>query len=152
MKHHMLLLGKAKTSYIESGIDDYLKRLNHYTQFSVKLIKEKKNTRNNDPTAEGALLLSNVPPGSFVIALDPLGKQVSSEEFAEKITSWEGRAIKSICYIIGGPLGLSDEVRKRADVLLSLSRMTFTHDMTRLLLVEQLYRAYTIKRGEKYHK
>ena len=77
---------------------------------------------------------------------------MSSEDFAAQITSWEMRSQKGVCYLIGGPLGLSDTVRKSCDMLLSLSKMTFTHDMTRLLLVEQLYRAYTIKAGEKYHK
>lgn len=152
MKHELLLLGKEKSSYIEEGIADYVKRLNHYTSFATKLIKEKKGARSGDVEAEGRRLLQNVAQGAFVVALDPKGMMFSSEKFAARITELEGRAVKTVCYLIGGPLGLSDEVRGRADMLLSLSSMTFTHDMARLLLVEQLYRAYTIKAGEKYHK
>lgn len=151
MKHELLLLGRAKAKFIEEGISDYVKRLNHYTQFSVNLLKGKKN-KANDPQTEGALLLANVPSGWQIVALDPLGRQFTSEEFADRISTWEGQSVKGVSYLIGGPLGLSDEVRNRADLLLSLSKMTFTHDMARLLLVEQLYRAYTIKNGEKYHK
>jgi 23S rRNA (pseudouridine1915-N3)-methyltransferase len=151
MKHELLLLGSAKASFIEDGIAEYVKRLSHYTHFSTNLLKIKK-SKANDPKSEGKSLLENIPAGWQVVALDPLGKHFSSNEFADKISAWEGQSMKGVCYLIGGPLGLSDEVRKRADLLLSLSKMTFTHDMARLLLVEQLYRAYTIKKGEKYHK
>ncbi|WP_163336598.1 23S rRNA (pseudouridine(1915)-N(3))-methyltransferase RlmH [Desulfopila sp. IMCC35008] len=151
MKHELLLLGRAKASYIEEGISEYIKRLSHYTQFSVNLLKGKKN-KANDPKAEGRLLLAQIPSGWQAVALDPLGRQFTSEEFTARINTWERQSVKGVCYLIGGPLGLSDEVRNRADLLFSLSKMTFTHDMARLLLVEQLYRAYTIKNGEKYHK
>lgn len=151
MKHELLLLGRAKASYIEEGVSDYIKRLNHYSRFSVTYLKGKKH-KANDPIAEGRLLLAHIPAGWQVVALDPLGRQFSSEGFSGRISSWEGQSVKGVCYLIGGPLGISEEVRKRADLLLSLSKMTFTHDMARLLLVEQLYRAYTIKNGEKYHK
>lgn len=152
MKHELLLLGKEKSSYIEQGIADFSKRLSHYTRFTTRLIKEKKTGKNSGIEGEGILLMQNVTPGAFVIALDPKGKQFTSEQFASKISELESRSVKSVSYLIGGPLGLSDQVRNRADLLLSLSKMTFTHDMARLLLIEQLYRAYTIKAGEKYHK
>lgn len=152
MKHELILLGKTKDSYIETGIADFAKRIGHYTHFSTRLIKDKKTGRTDEKEREGEILLAAVPPGWLAVALDPLGKQWSSEEFAAKITDWEMRSVKGVCYLIGGPLGLSESVRKNANLLLSLSKMTFTHDMTRLLLVEQIYRAYTIKAGEKYHK
>lgn len=152
MKHELVLLGKAKSSFIERGIDDYLSRLKHYTTFTTRLVKEKGKSREPDPVAEGRQLLDQIPPGWLVVALDPGGRQFSSEKFARLVEQWENRSVKGVCYLIGGPRGLSDEVRLRADLLLSLSKMTFTHDMSRLLLVEQVYRAYTIKAGEQYHK
>jgi 23S rRNA (pseudouridine1915-N3)-methyltransferase len=84
--------------------------------------------------------------------LDPRGKQFSSEAFAGQLDEWEMQGVKQVCYLIGGPDGHATKVLQTANLLLSLSQMTFTHDMTRMLLVEQLYRAYTIKAGEKYHK
>ncbi len=152
MKHELVLLGKTKNRFIEEGIAEYLDRLRHYTSFATVLRKEKGRTRQPDPEAEGKQLLSNVASGWRIVALDPRGKSYSSPDFASLLTSWEQSGVRGIRYLIGGPLGLSDEVRRRADLLLSLSAMTFTHDMTRLLLVEQIYRAYTIKAGEKYHK
>ena len=93
-----------------------------------------------------------VPQGAKTVVLDARGTQFSSPDFAEHLGRWEMQGVKQICYLIGGPEGHSQEVRRTADLLLSFSKMTFTHDMVRLLLVEQLYRAYTIKAGEKYHK
>ena len=115
-------------------------------------MSKKKTGRTWSKEEEGKVLLEQVPAGWLKVALDPGGKLVSSEELAEKITGWENRSVKGISYLIGGPLGLSAEVMRSADLTLSLSRMTFTHDMTRLILIEQIYRAYTIKAGEKYHK
>lgn len=151
MKHEVLFLGKTKDSFIQDGIQEYASRLQHYTSFSIKTIKEKgKNT--SSINSQGVLLLKAVPIGSFSVVLDANGTQYSSETFAKKIQEWEMRGIKQISYLIGGPEGHSPEVIQQADALLSLSKMTFTHDMVRMLLVEQLYRAYTIKAGEGYHK
>lgn len=155
MKIDLLLLGKTKENYLEKGIQDFLGRLNHYVKASITVLKDKTKSQWNDEQVkqhEGALLLKNVPPGAYTIALDPRGKQYSSEEFAALLTTLEMRGTKSISLLIGGPLGLSREVTDGADMCLSLSKMTFTHDMTRMVLLEQLYRAYTIKKGEKYHK
>lgn len=152
MKHEMVFLGKAKESFIQAGIAEYSGRLNHYTKLSTRVLKEKKSGRGNSTVEEGRMLLESVPAGWLVVALDPKGKQLTSEQLAELISAWEQRGIKGASYLIGGPLGLSGEVIERADICLSLSKMTFTHDMARLFMVEQLYRAYTIKAGEKYHK
>ncbi len=152
MKHELVFLGKTKDSFLTTGIEDYASRLRHYTQLRTKVLKEKKNRGGADLDSEGSQLLQTVPAGWLVVALDSRGRQYSSEDFATLIDSWEQRGTKGVSYLIGGPWGLSDAVVERADVCLSLSQMTFTHDMARLLLLEQLYRAYTIKAGEKYHK
>ena len=155
MKLELLFLGKTKDLFLADGIDEYSKRLKHYTNLSLTFLKSKKNTGQNEEKikeSEGEILLSNTPPGAFVVALDAGGKQFSSEEMAILLSEWEGRGLKQVNFIIGGPLGLSDRVKSEAHLLLSLSRMTFTHDMVRMFLLEQLYRAYTIKAGEKYHK
>lgn len=152
MKHEVIFLGKTKDSFISEGIAEYTSRLKHYTQFNTKVIKEKKTGNNTNLELEGRQLLEAVPTGWLVVALDSRGKQYSSEQFAETISGWEQRGLKGVCYLIGGPTGISQTVIKRADLCLSLSKLTFTHDMVRMLLVEQIYRAYTIKAGEKYHK
>lgn len=152
MKQQILFLGKTKDSYLTHGIDEYLKRLKHYTQLEIKILKEKKGSKQNSIIQQGRTLLEAVPKGWLIVALDAGGKQFSSEKFAELIDRYEQQSIKGVCYLIGGPLGLSKEALETAQLKLSLSAMTFTHDMVRLLLLEQIYRAYTIKAGEKYHK
>ena len=101
---------------------------------------------------ESSQLDRRATEGSYRIALDSRGQQLSSEKFAALITELENRAVKNVSFIIGGPLGLAEEQLHKADLVLSLSTMTFTHDMTRLILLEQIYRAYTIKAGTSYHK
>lgn len=155
MKHELILLGKIKDTFIQKGLDEYAGRLQHYTDFSITTLKDRTGGY-KDPKKitqkQGELLLGAVGSGARMVVLDAKGKQYSSEEFAEKIELLEVQGVRRLCYLIGGPDGHSQEVLKRANLLLSLSKMTFTHDMARLLLVEQLYRAYTIKAGEKYHK
>lgn len=129
-------------------------RLQHYTSFLITILKEKGRGRSKLLTTEeqGKLLLQAVPAGAMVVVLDSKGKQFSSEAFSQKIEQWEMQGIKQVCYLIGGPDGHAADVLAAADLIISLSKMTFTHDMARMLLVEQLYRAYTIKAGEQYHK
>ena len=154
MKHQLLFLGKIKDKFIEDGVKEYASRLQHYTTFSITILKEKIKGRGKVMSAEaqGKLLLQAVPTGATIVVLDSTGKQFSSEGFSKKIDQWEMQGIKQVCYLIGGPEGHAPEVIGAADLLVSLSKMTFTHDMARMLLVEQLYRAYTIKAGEQYHK
>ncbi len=154
MKHQLLFLGKIKDRFIEEGVGEYGSRLQHYTSFSITILKEKGKGRGKIMSAaeQGKLLLQAVPSGATVVVLDSKGKQFTSEAFSRKIDQWEMQGIKHVCYLIGGPDGHAPEVIGAADLLVSLSKMTFTHDMARLLLVEQLYRAYTIKAGEQYHK
>ena len=155
MKIELLFLDKTREKFLADGIDEYRKRLSHYTTVSVKVIKTGMKPRISDELIkerEGELLLSNVAKGSFIVALDSSGKQYSSEELSGLIDQWERRSVKVVTFLIGGPVGLAEKVVQKADMVLSLSRLTFTHDMARVLLLEQLYRGYTIKRGEKYHK
>lgn len=154
MKHTVLFLGKTKDDFIAKGIAEYSTRLKHYTSFSISTLREKNRGKQGTSLKadQGSLLLGSVPSGSLIVALDSEGVQFTSEAFAEKIEDWELRGIKQVSYLIGGPEGLSENVVKSADLILSMSKMTFTHDLIRLFLTEQLYRAYTIKAGEKYHK
>lgn len=152
MKHELIFLGKTKDSFIAAGIENYASRLKHYTQVTARTLKERRSGNRADIAEEGKQLLESVAGGWLVVALDSRGSQYSSEDFADVISGWEQRGVKGACYLIGGPTGLSEEVLNRADMCLSLSKMTFTHDMVRMLLMEQIYRAYTIKGGEKYHK
>ena len=155
MKFELLFLGKTKDSFLSEGIDEYYSRLIHYVSVSIKTLKVKSKEQWNDTITrqqEGKLLLTHVPAGSFKVVLDSRGRQFTSENMADLLERWEQQGIKQVSFLIGGALGLSAEVVQEADLLFSLSKMTFTHDMTRLFLLEQLYRAFTIKAGEKYHK
>jgi 23S rRNA (pseudouridine1915-N3)-methyltransferase len=154
MKHQLIFLGKFKEPYIAKGVTEYLSRLEHYTTVVITILKEKKSRPGGQggPAGEGAQLLGAVTHGAFLIVLDSSGQQFSSRAFAERLSQLEQRGIRQVSYLIGGPEGHSQEVLARADLLLSLSAMTFPHDLARLLLAEQLYRAYTIKAGEQYHK
>ena len=155
MKLDLLLLGKTKAAYIEQGIQDYSGRLRHYVDLSLTPLKVKKKkgwTEEQERQEEGRVLLAAVPRAAVKVVLDSSGKQLSSAELADRISRWEQEGRKQVSFLIGGPTGHSPDVLQQADILLSLSRMTFTHDMVRLFLLEQLYRAYTIKAGEKYHK
>jgi 23S rRNA (pseudouridine1915-N3)-methyltransferase len=155
MKLEVLFLGKTKDSFLIEGIGEYASRLAHYVPLSVKTLRTKINKQSNDEiirVQEGRLLLSHVPAGSYKVVLDSRGKQFTSEGIADLLSNWQGQGLKQVSFLIGGALGLSSEVLQSADLLISLSKMTFTHDMARLFLLEQLYRAFTIKAGEKYHK
>ncbi|MCK9295806.1 MAG: 23S rRNA (pseudouridine(1915)-N(3))-methyltransferase RlmH [Desulfobulbaceae bacterium] len=154
MRLELLFPGKTKESYLQKGIADFTERLSHYVKTDFKIIKDRSAGKDTARTIqlEGEQLLESCSKSAYVVALDPGGRQLSSEEFAGTIDNWEGQGRQVVTFVIGGPEGLSPAVLARADLLLSLSRMTFTHEMARLLLLEQLYRAYSIKAGAKYHK
>jgi len=155
MKIELPFLGKTKERYIQEGINDYHLRLSHYVSVEIKPIKSKmakSRDENSLKNSESVLIDQNVSAGTHRIALDSCGKLLSSEELSSMLSNLEGRGVKRVSFIIGGPLGLAEEQINKADSVISLSRMTFTHDMVRMILLEQLYRAYTIKAGEKYHK
>lgn len=154
MKHEVIFLGKTKDSFIQQGIDEYGSRLKHYTDFSITTLKEKSGGKSAAQiiNAQGTQLLGAVPKGAIIVALDSKGQQFTSSDFSKKVVHWENTGVRHVCYLIGGPDGISEGILQKAQLILSFSKMTFTHDMVRMLLVEQLYRAYTIKNGEKYHK
>jgi 23S rRNA (pseudouridine1915-N3)-methyltransferase len=156
MKIELLFLGKTKEPYLAAGIAEYAERLAHYARLEIRELKDRGRKNSLSPAeiieAEGRLLLLARTKSSLLVALDRSGRGLSSEEFAHLIKAWEGQGTKGLSFIIGGPLGLSATVLRQADFILSFSKMTFTHDMARFLLVEQLYRAYTINAGSRYHK
>jgi 23S rRNA (pseudouridine1915-N3)-methyltransferase len=155
MRIGLLFLGKTKNSYLAAGIDDFCGRLKRYAEVDVRILKEVKPASKPDlqvKQEEGALLLSHLGPKSFLVALDPGGEQLSSEKLAVCLEGWQDRGINHLTIVLGGALGLSAKVLEQADLILSLSKMTFTHEMARLLIVEQLYRAFNILSGSGYHK
>ena len=158
MKITIVAAGKLKEKYLSQGIGEFMKRLTPFAQMKILEIHEEKMKDNPSEaekqktlSVEGERLLRQVPSGSYLIVLDVYGKELSSEELAARIDQLGLQGRSSITFLIGGAFGLSKEVRAAADELLSFSRMTFTHQMVRLLLVEQIYRAFKINRGEKYH-
>ncbi len=154
MRHEILFLGKVKSSFLQDGVEEFRQRLKHYTPLDIRIVKDPGAGRTGAAAkkSQAEVLLGGVPAGAFTVALDSAGRQISSEEFADYLTRWENGGVRTVSWLIGGPEGHDNKVLQQADLLLSLSRMTFTHDFARLLLLEQLYRAYTIKAGEKYHK
>jgi 23S rRNA (pseudouridine1915-N3)-methyltransferase len=155
LRFEFLFLGKTKEAYLAAGIADYAGRLARYSAVDIKTLKENK-IRKGEPESvqiekEGEILLQGAQ-GSYIVCLDRSGRQMDSLELAAQVERWEMQGLKKITFVIGGPLGLSSALFAGAGLILSLSPMTFTHEMTRLLLLEQLYRACTIKAGEKYHK
>ncbi len=158
MKITIISAGKLKENYLRDGIAEFSKRLHPFTQLRMIEINEEKMPEEPSEAekqkildAEGKRLLKQVPAKDFLFVLDVYGKQLSSEELAEKIRELALQGKSSISFVIGGAFGLSEELRNAADVCISFSRMTFTHQMVKLLLVEQIYRSFKINRGEKYH-
>ena len=156
MKIKIIALGKVKEAFLKDGINEFLKRLTPYC--SVEIIEllpieiKDENLVSKVLDEEGVMILSHIKADSFVITLEINGKQLSSEEFASKINEINISGINDLVFVIGSSCGLSSVVSQRADFKLSLSRMTFLHQFARLLLVEQIYRAFKILKGETYHK
>jgi len=141
-----LWVEKTKLAWMREGIEFYQKRLERYVRLSVKEVPG-----SADVKTEGAALLRAIPKGSLVVALDVRGDFLDSPGLARLLAAWETAGHSHLCFIVGGAYGLSQEVLQRAHRRLSLSSLTFTHDMSRLILMEQLYRAYSIKAGSPYH-
>ena len=156
MKIKIIALGKIKEKFLKEGIDEFLKRLTPYA--SVEIIElspiEIKDEHLTERVLdeEGNKILSHIKPQSFVITMEILGKQFSSEEFAKKINSLTNEGQSEIVFVIGSSCGLSKKVSARSNLKMSMSKMTFLHQFARLLLVEQIYRAFKIIKGETYHK
>ncbi|WP_010630813.1 23S rRNA (pseudouridine(1915)-N(3))-methyltransferase RlmH [Sporolactobacillus vineae] len=159
MNIEILTVGKLKEKYFKQGIAEYLKRLSPYAKVSVIEVADEKAPENLSvaeieqvKNTEGERLLKKIPENAYVIALTIPGEQMDSEGFAGKIRELATYGHSHLAFIIGGSNGLSTEVLRRADFQLSFSRFTFPHQLMRLILVEQIYRAFKIIRGEPYHK
>ena len=158
MKITIVCAGKLKEKYLQAGIAEFLKRLKPFAQVEIREIHEEKMPETPSEaekqqvlTREGERLLRLVPEGSYLFVLDVYGEELASEELAARLDRLALGGRSNLTFLIGGAFGLSPAVRQAADLRLSFSRMTFTHQMVRLLLVEQIYRAFKINRGEKYH-
>ena len=154
MRITLIESGKTRDPFIREGVEMFRKRLVHYVPFKIETIPDLKNTRNltmkEVQNKEAALLLKRIKATDYLLLLDERGKEHNSISFAEYLNSLEGR-VNHLVFVIGGPYGFSEEVYRRADAKLSLSRLTFSHQLVRLIFMEQLYRAFTILKGEPYH-
>ena len=155
----IISVGKIKEKYLISAINEYAKRLTRYCKMDLIEVPDEKAPENLSDkemeqikTAEGVNILKNIKDGMYVIALDIQGRMLSSEDLSEKISSLGVKGNSSIAFIIGGSIGLSDEVLKGADYRLSFSPMTFPHQLMKVILLEQVYRAFRIMKNEPYHK
>lgn len=152
-------VGKIKEKYIREGIDEFRKRLSRYCSLSIIEVKDEKAPENLSEkevegikNKEGEKILKKIPPNSYVIPLVIDGNQLSSEALSEKISNLMVTGTQDITFIIGGSLGLSDDVIKKSNFKISFSNMTFPHQLMRLILLEQVYRGFRIMKGEPYHK
>jgi 23S rRNA (pseudouridine1915-N3)-methyltransferase len=156
MKIQLIFVGKTRVPYLREGVEDFLARLRRYLPVEVRTVRSERLTRDDQAlrvvSKESERVAAAVPPQSHLVVLDCLGRQMSSVALAGWWRRLESEGCRKLCFAVGGVLGFTDELRKQAQTLLSLSKMTFTHEMSRLVLLEQLYRACTIMRGEKYHK
>lgn len=151
----LLIVGKTDEGSLKALIDKYVSRISHYNRFEMEIIPDLKNTKNLDSTRQKALegkeIINKLNPADYVVLLDENGKQYTSESFATYLQKRLNSGMKQLIFVVGGPYGFSDEVYQRAQGTLSLSKMTFSHQMVRLFFVEQLYRGFSILRNEPYH-
>jgi len=154
MKTILIQVGKTVNKHFQAGISDYVERIGHYMPFEVVTIAELKNTRNlteeQQKQTEGELILKQLQPADTVVLLDEHGREYRSIDFARWLQQKQQTA-RRLVFVIGGPYGFSSSVYQRANEQLSLSKMTFSHQMIRLIFTEQIYRACTIIKGEPYH-
>ncbi len=156
MKIKIIALGKIKEKFLKDGVDEFLKRLTPYA--TVEIVELSPVEIKDESLVQRALeqeaekILANIKQNSYVITTEILGKQLSSEEFAQKINEITNSGISELVFIIGSSCGIAQSVSQRADYKLSISKMTFLHQFARLILVEQIYRAFKILKNETYHK
>lgn len=155
MNIRLIAIGKTDNPQFQTLISDYIKRLSHYVNFDLEILADIKNVKNlsesQQKEKEGELILAKIAAADFLVLLDENGKEFSSVGFSEEIQKRMNSGIKTLTFVIGGPYGFSQTVYQRANSKISLSQMTFSHQMVRLFFTEQLYRAFTIIKGEKYH-
>ncbi|MCM4169190.1 Ribosomal RNA large subunit methyltransferase H [Arenibacter antarcticus] len=151
----LLVLGKTDSAPLIKLIEEYQQRLKHYIRFELDIVPDIKNTKNlsekQQKEKEGEAILNRLNPTDILILLDENGKQKTSVEFSQYLQKKMNSGIKQLVLVIGGPYGFSDAVYQKSQGMLSLSKMTFSHQMVRLFVVEQLYRAFTILKNEPYH-
>ena len=152
MRLRIIWTGKTRDARLRALIEDYAERLTHFVRCEVTELRELGRTDKTGIDKETKRISDALRPGSLTVLLDPEGAEWTSQELAAQVRSWEGNGIKEVAFVIGGPNGLSDDFKSRADKRWSLSRLTLTHEMARVLLFEQLYRAYTIIHGLPYQK
>ena len=155
MKIELVWIGKTSEEWINKGIEEYLKRLKHYIGFEIKefqyIKKSAKLSQDEIKVKEGEMLLSYLQPGDVLALLDEKGKAYTSREFSEFVNQQMLRSVKRLIFVIGGAYGFSEAVYNKKQYQASLSKMTFSHQMVRVIFLEQLYRAMTILNGEPYH-
>lgn len=155
MKVTLLVIGKTDSGWLAEGISEYVRRLNHYIQFEIEVIADVKKNKNcsveQQKNMEGELILSRFSAGKEIHLFDEKGKIFTSKELAKFLEKKMASGLKELVFVIGGPYGFSEKVYENAASLVSLSKLTFSHQMVRLLCVEQIYRAFTILKGEPYH-
>lgn len=155
MKVKLLLIGKTDSDYLNHGIDEYVRRLKHYLPFEILIIPDLKNTKSlsekQQKEKESKLILNQINTSDFVVLLDEKGKEFKSVDFSKFIEKQMISGLKNLIFVVGGPYGFSNEIYKQSNLKISLSKMTFSHQMVRLIFTEQLYRAMTIIKGEPYH-
>jgi 23S rRNA (pseudouridine1915-N3)-methyltransferase len=155
MKITLLTVGKTDKGWVKEGMETYVSRMKHYFPFSVIEIPELKNvsalSEDQIKVREGELILKNIKPADDLILLDEKGREYTSVEFAKVLQDKISYIGKDIVFVIGGAYGFSEAVYQRATSKISLSRMTYSHQMVRAIFIEQLYRAFTIMKGEPYH-
>jgi 23S rRNA (pseudouridine1915-N3)-methyltransferase len=151
----LIAIGKTDNADLQSLMDDYIKRLGFYIKFSIDIIPDIKNVKNlseeQQKQKEGELILNKLSATDILILLDENGKQLNSVNFSEYLQKHMNSGIKQLVFVIGGPYGFSNDVYEKSNGKLSLSKMTFSHQMIRLFFIEQLYRGFTILRNEPYH-
>lgn len=153
MKIEFWYIGKTNEKYLDQGMTIFEKRLKHYCKFSSHCLKDVRPGQNAAETKarEAELILSKLSSSDHLILLDEIGEMFTSEKFAQQIDKWQMQSAKKIVFLVAGAFGADPSLQKRANKMLSLSKMTFSHQMIRLFFLEQLYRAFTILRNEKYH-
>lgn len=155
MNIKLIAIGKTDNKSLQTLIEDYQKRLSFYIKFDLEIIPDIKNVKNlsehQQKEKEGELILSKVAPTDQLILLDENGKSFTSVDFANELQKKMNAGIKTLVFVIGGPYGFSEEIYKKSQGKISLSAMTFSHQMVRLFFIEQLYRGFTILRNEPYH-
>jgi 23S rRNA (pseudouridine1915-N3)-methyltransferase len=152
MRTRLVLVGKTERGFVAEGMAHYLERVRHWTGVEETVVpKSDRATAQEQRMEEERNLLKAIPSGARVVVLDEIGKMIDSRSFAKKLGDWRDQGARETCFVIGGAYGLTDAVRAKADLLLSLSPMTFPHQLVRVLFAEQLYRAYSILNRTGYH-